>query len=132
MASNYDISLVQGDTIRWAMYLKDQGGTAYNLGGCTLSLQVRKGYYPSPMVATYTANVPEGNTEAAFPDGLIGGLSASATGGTIYIAIGATYTSQLSPESVSKYDIQVVNPTGSVVTTILRGSITVLPEVTRI
>jgi hypothetical protein len=63
---------------------------------------------------------------------LIGGLSAAATGGTIYIAIGASYTSQLSPESVSKYDIQVVNPTGSVVTTILRGSITVLPEVTRI
>lgn len=132
MASNYDINVVQGDTLRWAMYLKDQGGTAYNLSGCTLSMQLRKGYYPSILISTYSSNVPDGSTYATFPEGLIGGLSASATGGTIYISIGATYTGQLSSEAISKYDIQVVNPQGNTVTTILRGSITVLPEVTRI
>ena len=132
MASSYDTTVVQGDTLKWAMFLKDQGGTAYNLSGCTLSMQVRKGYYPSSLVASYTSYVPAGTTGSNFTDGLIGGLSATATGGTIYIALGATYTGNFSSETTAKYDIQLVNPTGNNVTTILRGSLTILPEVTRI
>lgn len=131
MPSNYDISIVQGDTLRWAMYFKDQGGTAYNLSGCTLSMQIRKGYYPSTLLSTYNSYVPSGSTYSSFPEGILGGLSATATGGTIYISIGASYSSQLSSEATAKYDIQLVNPIGNTVTTILRGSITVLPEVTR-
>jgi len=132
MPSSYDTSIVQGDTLKWSMFLKDQGGTAYNLGGCTLSMQVRKGYYPSSLIASYSAYVPVGLTLAEFPEGIVGGLSASATGGTIYIALGATYTSNFSSETTAKYDIQLTNPTGSNVTTILRGSLTILPEVTRL
>jgi hypothetical protein len=131
MASDFDVNVVQGDTLKWAMYLKDSGGTAYNLGGCTLGMQVRRSYYPTSLVASYKVYIPVGSTFAEFPKGITGGISASATGGTIYIAIGSTFTSQLSSEATAKYDIQLINPIGSDTTTILRGSLTVLPEVTR-
>jgi hypothetical protein len=133
MASNYDLSIVQGDTLRWSMYLTGDGGTAYNLGGATLSMQVRKGYYPSSLLASYSSYIsPAGNSDINYPEGYIGGLSASATGGTIYISIGATYTGLLSSDSTSKYDIQVVHPNTNMVLTILRGAITGIPEVTKL
>jgi hypothetical protein len=131
MSANYDFSLIQGDSYKWAMYL-DDGGTAYNLSGCTLSMQLRKGYYPSTLVTTYTINVPRGFTAASMPEGIFGGLCASASGGTIYVSLGATYTGQLTPNSTPKYDIQIVNPNGNTVTTILRGNIEILDEVTRL
>jgi hypothetical protein len=131
MSNNYDVSIVQGDTLRWSMYLNGPGGTAYNLGGSTLSLSVRKGYYPSTLIASYTINVPVGSTLWSSPEGIIGGISAAATGGTIYIAIGATYTAKLPYEQVAKYDIQMISATEQKVTTILRGNIEVIPEVTR-
>lgn len=133
MASNYDLSIVQGDTLRWSMYLTGDGGTAYNLGGATLSMQVRKGYYPSALLTSYSSYVsPEGNSDINYPEGFSGGLSASATGGTIYISVGALYTSLLSSDSVSKYDIQIIHPTTNLVLTILRGAITGIPEVTKL
>ena len=69
---------------------------------------------------------------AESPQGFIGGLSASAIGGTIYVSIGSTYTGNFSSEANAKYDIQVTNPRGNDTTTIVRGSISVLPEVTRL
>ena len=132
MASNFDVSIVQGDTLKWAMYLRDVGGTAYNLGGCTLSMQVRKSYYPTTLISSYSVNVPIGSTMAYSPQGLLGGLSDSGIGGTIYISIGSTFTSNFSSETNAKYDIQLTNPTGNDTTTILRGSISVLHEVTRL
>jgi hypothetical protein len=113
------------------MYFSE-GSTAYNLSGCTLSMQLRKGYYPSSLVASYVINVPSGFTGATMPEGIYGGLCASATGGTIYVSIGATYTGQLTPNSTPKYDIQLIEPVGNTVTTILRGTIEVLDEVTRL
>ena len=132
MASNFDVSIVQGDTLKWAMYLKETGGTAYDLGGCTLSMQVRRSYNPTTLISSYTINVPIGATMAGSPQGLIGGLSASAIGGTIYVSIGSTYTGNFSSEANAKYDIQLTNPRGNDTTTIVRGSISVLPEVTRL
>jgi hypothetical protein len=131
MSANYDFTIVQGDSYKWSMYLND-AGSPYNLGGCTLSMQLRKGYYPSPLVASYSVYIPVGSSGVTMPEGIVGGLSGSAAGGTIYVAIGATYTSQLSPGSTPKYDIQIVGPNNNSVTTILRGSIEVLDEVTRI
>ena len=132
MASNYDVSIVQGDTLRWSMFLTGVGGTAYNLAGCTLSMQVRKSYYPSTLISSYSSFIPSGRTLVSPPDGLIGGLTATATGGTIYISVGATYTSLLSSEQTAKYDIQLINASDNNVTTLLRGSIEVIPEVTKL
>jgi hypothetical protein len=96
-------------------------------------MQVRKGYYPSSLLTSYSSYIsPAGNVNINYPEGYVGGLSASATGGTIYISIGATYTSLLSSDSTSKYDIQIVHPTTNMVLTILRGAITGIPEVTKL
>jgi hypothetical protein len=115
------------------MYLTGVGGTAYNLGGCTLSMQVRKSYSPSTLISSYSCYIPAGRTMISPPDGVLGGISASATGGTIYIAVGATYTSLLSYEQSAKYDIQLINSSdNNNVTTLLRGSIDVIPEVTKL
>jgi hypothetical protein len=132
MENVYDITLIQGDSYKWAMFLTDVGGTAYNLGGCTLSMQVRKGYYPTSLIASYSTYIPVGSLVAGMPEGIVGGISAAATGGTIYISLGATYTSNLPPGSNNKYDIQLHNPTGNVISTLLRGSIDVINEVTRL
>ena len=132
MASNYDVSIVQGDTLRWSMYLTGVGGTAYNLAGCTLSMQVRKSYYPSTLISSYSTYIPAGRTLVSPPEGYIGGLTATATGGTIYISVGATYTALLSSEQSAKYDIQLINSSDNNVTTLLRGSIDVIPEVTKL
>lgn len=131
MAANFDLSVVQGDTLKWSMYFTGPGGTAYNLAGCTLSMQLRKGYYPSTLVSTYKVYIPSGSSNAGFPEGIIGGLSAAATGGTVYICLGSTYTAQCSYEALAKYDIQLYTPVENDTTTIIRGSITVIPEVTR-
>jgi hypothetical protein len=115
------------------MYLTGVGGTAYNLGGCTLSMQVRKSYYPATLIASYSTYIPTGQTLYSIPNGLLGGLSASATGGTIYISVGATYTQLLSGDQTAKYDIQLINPSDSNnVITLLRGSVEVIPEVTKL
>lgn len=133
MASNYDTSVVQGDTLKFLFYLQNPTGTTgYNLSGCTLAMQVRKGYYPATLISTYQTYVPVGSTPASYPEGFIGGLSASATGGTVYISLGSSYTSQLASEATAKYDIQIKNSTDNSIQTVLRGSLTVLPDVTRI
>jgi hypothetical protein len=132
MAASFDTTVVQGDTLKWAMYLTDKGGTAYNLAGCTLSMQIRKSYYPATLVSTISTYVPAGTVGTDFSDGIAGGLSGDATGGTIYVCIGATYTSKFPTDTTAKYDLQIINPTGNTVTTILRGSLTILPEVTRL
>ena len=132
MASNYDVSIVQGDTLRWSMFLTGVGCTSYNLAWCTLSMQLRKSYYPSTLISSYSCFIPSGRTLVSPPDGLIGGLTATATGGTIYISVGATYTSLLSSEQTAKYDIQLINASDNNVTTLLRGSIEVIPEVTKL
>lgn len=131
MVTNLDISAVQGDTIKIAAYVTGAGGTAYNLSGVTLSAQLRRGYYPSSIVASYQTYVPAGTLITGFPAGFTGGISAAATGGTIYISFGSTYVSQCSSEATAKYDVQMFNNSTKDTTTILRGSIKILPEVTR-
>ncbi len=129
MAVNNDITYVQGDTIRLELYLKGSTGAPLDLRGCTLSAQLRKGYYPSTLVAGYSLYVT-GGTQLFNPKGITGGISASATGGTAYLVFGSTYTSGLSPTSTSKYDLQVFDPNLNDTTTLVRGSIEILPEVT--
>lgn len=132
MDNTFDITVIQGDTYKWAMYLKDVGGTAYNLSGCTLTMQIRKGYYPAPLIATYTTSIPAGTTLAQMPEGIFGGLSGSAIGGTIYVAIGSTYSGQLNSSFTSRYDIQLQNSLDNNVITLLRGAIQTANEVTRL
>jgi hypothetical protein len=131
MAINYDLTYVKGDTVRLSLYLTGSTGAPLNLTGCTLTAQLRKGYYPSTLVASYQQYVSTGLT-ATQPYGYTGGLSCSATGGTAYLVFGSTYTEQLSASSMAKYDLQLYDPSTKDITTLVRGNIEILPEVTYI
>jgi hypothetical protein len=131
MLDNFNPTVVKGDTITWAMLLSGPTGATYNLTGATLSMQVRKSYHPSGLLATYYLGITAG-TQFTPVDGIVGGLAGSATGGLVYVTIGSTYTANFSPYSSSFYDIQLQYPNQGGVITLLRGRIETLPDVTEI
>jgi hypothetical protein len=130
MSDNFNPVVVKGDTLTWVMKLANGEGNTFNLGGSTLSMQVRKSYHPSGLLVSYVLGVPVGS--AVIPvDGVTGGLAASATGGMIYITIGSAYTKSFSEYSSSFYDMQLQYPNNGGVVTLLRGRIETLPDVTK-
>lgn len=131
MANTFDPTVVKGDTLRWQMALTDSSGVTYSLTGVTLMMQVRKSYYPGPVLASYTLGVTAGSTLYTL-DGVTGGLSASATGGICNVCIGSNYTINFPQYSGAFYDIQAIKPNNAGVDTLLRGRINVLPDVTEV
>jgi hypothetical protein len=130
MADSYDPTLVAGDTLRWTMAVSGVTGASYNFTGCTLNMQIRKGYYPGKTYLNYTLYVSGSNT-FYIPEGFTGGLSTTATGGMVAVTIGSNYTKNFVPYTPVFYDMQVQTSNPQGYETFLRGSITVLPEVTR-
>jgi hypothetical protein len=128
MATDYDLIVVKGDTARWQSYIYGSTGAAFDFRGCTVYMEIRNGYYPATSVASYVKYI-ENNATLAYPQGLTGGISA-ATGGTLYLCLGSSYSSSLSTDRTCKYDVRVYSPTLKDLTTILKGNIQVLPEVT--
>jgi hypothetical protein len=131
MSINFDPTVVKGDTLRWQMVLTNASGSSYDLTGATLSMQVRKSYYPGEALFSTQLNVTAGSQLYTL-NGISGGLAASATGGICNVCIGSTYTINFSEYSGAFYDIQVQFATNSDVNTLLRGKITVLPDVTEV
>lgn len=129
MSINFDPTVVKGDTLRWQMALTDSSGSSYDLTGATLSIQVRKSYYPGSLLFNAELNVTAGSQLYTI-NGISGGLAASATGGLCNVCIGSTYTINFSEYSGAFYDVQVQWPSTSDVNTLLRGKINVLPDVT--
>lgn len=129
MADTFNPTAVKGDTVSWVMQLAGATGATYDIGGSTLTMQVRKSYHPSGLLASYSLYVAPGSTAIA-ANGIEGGLAASATGGIVYVTIGSTYTQHFSQYSSSFYDIQMQYPNQGGVVTLLRGSIDTLPDVT--
>lgn len=129
MVDPYDLSVVIGDTLRWTASFSDLNGNSYNLNGSTLSMQIRKGYYPSALVTSYTIGVTSGSG-LTYPNGLSGGISTTATGGIAFLCVGSTYTSQFPPYTNVFYDLQVVGPIKNDTITLAKGRITPLPNVT--
>ena len=129
MADNFNPVVVKGDTLTWVMNLSNASGNTFDLGGSTLSMQVRKSYHPSGLLVSYVLGVPVGSSVIPV-DGVTGGLAASATGGLIYITIGSEYTKSFSEYTPSFYDMQLQYPNDGGVLTLLRGKIETLPDVT--
>jgi hypothetical protein len=130
MSNIYDQTVIVGDSLRWVFSVTGPTGGTYNLSGCTLSMQVRKGYYSAKVLASYSSYITAGSSFYT-PEGIIGGISATGTGGYVAITVGSTYTVSFPPNMTIFYDVQAqtINPIG--VETILRGKIDVLPDVTR-
>lgn len=129
MSDNFNPVVVKGDTLTWVMNLANASGTTFDLGGATLSMQVRKSYHPSGLLVSYVLGVPVGSSVIPV-DGVTGGLAASATGGLVYITIGSQYTKSFSEYTPSFYDMQLQYPNNGGVLTLLRGKIDTLPDVT--
>ena len=129
MSDNFNPVVVKGDTLTWVMNLANASGTTFDLGGATLSMQVRKSYHPSGLLVSYVLGVPVGSSVIPV-DGVTGGLAASATGGLVYITIGSQYTKSFSEYTPSFYDMQLQYPNDGGVLTLLRGKIETLPDVT--
>ena len=129
MSDNFNPVVVKGDTLTWVMNLSTATGNSFDLGGATLSMQVRKSYHPSGLLVSYVLGVPEGSSPIPV-DGITGGLAAGATSGFIYVTIGSEYTKSFSEYSSSFYDMQLQYPNNGGVVTLLRGRIETLPDVT--
>ena len=128
MIDNFDVTLVKGDTARWSyFFLGITSGVTFNFIGCTLYMQVRNGYDPSTLVASYTKYI-DSNSTLSDPVGFTGGLS-SATGGTVTMCIGSTYSNQLATDRICKYDVKVLTPNQDLFT-LIRGNLQVLQSVT--
>lgn len=127
MADSYDPNVVRGDTLRWTMTLKNSSGGTYNLAGSTLSMQVRSGYYPAKLLASYTVGVTAGSTLYT-PEGETGGLVAS--GGTIVVCVGSNYTKNFPPYTNVFYDIQQKIDSSDDTITLLQGKINTDLDVT--
>lgn len=130
MSNNFDKTLVVGDTARILFSATGVTGGTYDFTGCTLSMQVRRGYYSSKVFANYSIYIDSGSTFFT-PEGICGGISATGTGGLVALAVGSTYTKNFPPYTPAFYDVQLqtINPIGT--ETILRGKFDVVPDVTR-
>jgi len=132
MIDNFDVTLVKGDTARWSnFFLGVTSGVTFNFVGCTLHMQIRNGYNPSTLVASYTKNFPESYFDNSLvePNGFTGGLAVE--GGTVYMCLGHSYSDYLTTDRICKYDLKVVT-TSNDQYTLLRGNLQVLPPVTNI
>ena len=130
MIDNFDVTLVKGDTARWSnFFLGVTSGVTFNFVGCTLYMQVRNGYDPSTLVASYSTYV-QSNSVLGDPVGFTGGISA-APGGTVNMCLGYTYSNLLTTDRICKYDLKVLTPSQDLYT-LLRGNIQVLSPVTDI
>ena len=104
---------------------------SHDRAGATLMMQVRKSYYPGPLLFQATLGVTAGSVLATL-DGITGGISATGTGGLCNICIGSNYTINFSQYTGAFYDIQAIKPSNAGVDTLLRGKINVLPDVTEV
>jgi hypothetical protein len=129
MSDNFNPVVVKGDTLTWVLNVSNPEGNTFDLGGSTLSMQVRKSYHPSGLLVSYVLGVPVGSPVIPV-DGVTGGLAASGTGGVIYVTIGSKYTKSFSEYTPSFYDIQLQYPNNAGILTLLRGKIETLPDVT--
>ena len=129
MIQNYDVTVVKGDTARWSYFFAGiTSGNTFNFVGCTLYMQIRTGYSPEPLVASYSTNITS-NSVLGYPAGITGGISA-ATGGTVYMCLGFSQSNELTADRICKYDLKVYEPNLKDLVTLIQGNIQVLPEVT--
>lgn len=129
MTDTYDVILVKGDTLRWSSFFAGiTYGNTFDFRGCTLTMQVRSGYDPQTLLASYSKYI---DTEEIlfYPKGLTGGLSA-ATGGTVYLCIGSSQSDEFTTDRICKYDLKVYQPNLQDTVTLLRGNVQVLSNVT--
>ena len=112
-AGVYDLKINQGSTFVLGLVLKKANGILFDLTGYTGRSQIRKSQASTEAVAT---------PHIAF--------AADRKSGKMSIGLSDIETMNISLSS-GVYDIELIDPTGTVVTRILEGKVKISPEVTR-
>jgi hypothetical protein len=117
-AAVYDLYIEQGTTYKLRVKLLDANGAVIPLTGYTARMQIRQS------IASPTFLVELTNANA--------GITINAAGGYLDLKITDTATKALTFTSPAVYDIELIGPTpGFEVTRLLKGLVTLDPEVTR-
>lgn len=114
-AGEHDITIEQGATFQMSLLWKDSAGDPVNVTGYTARMQVREKVTSTTTLLSLTSDAG---------DIVLGG-----TAGTIDVTASATATAAID-EKRGVYDIELVSP-GGIVTRLLKGCVTISPEVTR-
>ena len=113
MADTYDIEIDAGATFQLQALWKDSDGDPINLTGYSARMHIRR-------------TVEADDIDVELTSG--SGITLGGTAGTIDIEINDATTSGLSGEYV--YDLELESG-GGVVSRVIQGAVTVIPEVTR-
>ena len=127
-AGTYNFTIEQGTTVDFELQYTDVNDSPINLSGYSGRMQIKSGFANDGPV-TYASL-----SSSRYPDGT--GLNFSGSSGTTPVASGSVgiYISAVSSSAFTfakaKYDLELVS--GSTVTRILEGVITLSKEVTTI
>lgn len=109
---SYDFTIYQGATFSRVLTWKDDSDNLINLTGYTARMQIRQRVGGDVLTTLTTEN---------------GGITLGGAAGTITLTISATNTAAITMDGV--YDLEMVS--GSTVTRLLQGSVTLSKEVTK-
>lgn len=109
----YNFTIEQGATFSRTIVVKNPNDTPYNLTGYTARMQIRRDITATEIMMTLT-------TEN-------GKLALGGNNGQISVLLSASDTAQITRNGV--YDLELA--VGSTVYRLLRGAVTLIPEVTR-
>lgn len=114
-AAEYDITIEQGATFKLNLLWEDPAGDPIDVTGYTARMQVREKYTSTTTLLSLTSAA--------------GDIVLGDTAGTIDITASAVATAAID-EKRGVYDLELVSPGGEV-TRLIRGCVTITPEVTR-
>jgi hypothetical protein len=110
MAATVNIQIYQGDTYVHQLSLKNSANAVINISTRTYAGQIRKRSSSDAITATFSTEITDG------------------ANGVVVFSLAPNITSNIASGSYV-YDFQETN--GAVVTTLLKGSVAVIGEVTR-
>ena len=117
--AEYDLIIARGETYT-RTFTWTSGGSPVNLTSYHAAMQIR----PDWLVAGETPGTPDVDLD----DQTKGGITLGGSAGTVTVTIPAAVTAALAIDR-GKYDLELTAPSGAV-TKFLRGSVTILGEVT--
>lgn len=107
---NVPLTVRIGDTETVTLTIKNSAGNPVNITGRTYTAQIRSKPDSSTVLATFTCTIT------------------NAAGGVVTATLSATTTAALTAQK-AVWDLQEIN--GSVVTTLIGGTVTIVKDVTR-
>ena len=112
-SGSYDLKINQGSTFVLGLTLKKANGILFDLTGYTGRCQIRKSHADTNVIVSPVI-----------------AFDTNRKSGKMSIGLSATQTEDLTITN-GVYDLELVDPTGTIVSRIIEGRVKVSPEVTR-